>query len=193
MAGCKLIVEDQVGLAILEKLVQEFRPDLQPTIADGLEGIQFIRQRMRAYKAASRSIPHIFLVDLDETPCAAELLAKWKVKNSASNFRFRVAVREGEAWLLADRNAFASFFHVPLTLLPKNPEALPDPKSEVLKLGRRSRLRAIQEDLRPIGSARKGPNYNSTLVRFTQESWSPERASANSESLARAIQRLREM
>lgn len=191
MARCKLVVEDSVGQAILRRLLKEFRSDLYPPLVDGLEGNQFIRKNLPAFIAASRSLPHLVLVDLDDLSCAPELLARWQTKNSGSGFCLRVAVREGEAWLLSDREAFATYFQVGVAKVPRLPETLSDPKASVLALTRSSRTRAIREDMTPTGTASKGPGYNTRLVEFVEQHWSPHRASVNAPSLQRAIDRIK--
>jgi hypothetical protein len=107
-------------------------------------------------------------------------------------------VREIEAWLLADRERFASFFKVRLSDIPTVPEFLDDPKEAVIELSKRSRNRDIRLDMVPRpGSGRKiGPAYISRLIEFvsdTQRGWRPEHAARSSESLNRSLTRIREL
>ena len=106
---------------------------------------------------------------------------------------FRVAVREVEAWLLADREAFAAFVGAPLNKLPLNPDSLDDPKQTLLGFVRRYGRREIKADILPKPGSRSkiGLGYNQRLRRFVAELWEPERATACSDSLARAFARLR--
>lgn len=61
---------------------------------------------------------------------------------------FRIAVREVEAWLLADAEQAAGFLAVPLARIPAEPETLPDPKATLIALAGRSR--------KELCSARRG-------------------------------------
>jgi hypothetical protein len=109
--------------------------------------------------------------------------------------RFRVAVREVEAWLLADRASMALFLKVPLALIPRDPDGLDDPKLRLVDLARRSRQRDIRVDLVPReGSGRAvGPAYTSRLVEFAGKMWRPDAAAAHSDSLRRCRQRIAEL
>jgi hypothetical protein len=48
----------------------------------------------------------------------------------------RVAVREVESWVLADRRRIANFLSAPLNSIPMDPEQLDDPKMALLTLAR---------------------------------------------------------
>jgi hypothetical protein len=84
---------------------------------------------------------------------------------------FRVAVRETEAWLLADRERLARFLGISTSRIPLDPEAMDDPKSLMVDLARHSRRREIREDMIPrSGSGRNvGPAYVSRLIEFVAE------------------------
>ena len=108
---------------------------------------------------------------------------------------FRVAVRETEAWLLADRQGFAQFSGVPLHRIPENPEMLADPQMSLLNLVKKYGKRTVKADILPErgSAARVGLVYNQALCSFVQESWSPDRAAKVAGSLNRTRRRLREM
>jgi hypothetical protein len=110
-------------------------------------------------------------------------------------FLFRVAVREVEAWLMADREGFSRFSGIPVEKMPHVPEDLEDPKRDLLQLVRRYAHREIKANLLPErGSiARIGLGYNEILSRFVRDTWSIKNAVSNSESLSRACYRLREL
>jgi hypothetical protein len=110
---------------------------------------------------------------------------------------FRIAVREAEAWLMADRAAFADALGVSLVRIPDQPESLADPKLTIVNLARRSRKRAVQVGLVPEQGAgiSIGPEYAAWMIDFAQNQWDPSRAVASAEvpSLERtldAIERL---
>jgi len=117
------------------------------------------------------------------------------VPDPAPYLCFRVAVREVEAWLMADAATLASFLGVVRNRIPPNPEQLDDPKTETVNLARRSQRRAIRKDMVPrAGSGRSvGPAYASRLIEYVRTSWRPEAASEQSQSLRRAIACLRQM
>jgi hypothetical protein len=110
---------------------------------------------------------------------------------------FRVAVREIEAWLLADRERLAAFLGVKSARLPANPEEEPDPKRIIVELAQQSRRREIREDMAPRpGSGRQiGPAYSSRLIEFVSGSggWRPEVAARSSDSLRRCLSCLRKL
>jgi hypothetical protein len=109
---------------------------------------------------------------------------------------FRIAVRAIEAWLLADRERLATLLGVATNLLPGNPDEVGNPKTALVDLARRSRRRAIRDELVPrAGSGRAvGPLYTSRMIEFVEDTaagWRPEQAARQSDSLARCITRLR--
>ena len=107
------------------------------------------------------------------------------------NFIFRIAIKEVESWLLADREGFAEFTGVSIVNIPQNPDLENDPKQTLINIARRSRKREIREDIVPINdNAQIGPNYNDCLMKYVLKYWDISRASSQSESLRRAIQSL---
>jgi hypothetical protein len=102
---------------------------------------------------------------------------------------FRIAVREVEAWLLADRDNIARFLGVAVSRVPRNVETLENPKRELVDLVRGSRRREIREDMAPRpGSGREvGPAYASRLIEFAERLWAPQTASQQSDSLRRSL------
>jgi len=134
-------------------------------------------------------MPHIVLTDLDMGECAPTLLNEWLLVPAHHNLLFRVAVREVESWVLADRDRFAKFIGIRKTLVPVNADAIDDPKSCLINLTRKSRKRNLREDIVPIegSTAKQGPDYNGRLISFVEEFWNPYEAMHNSPSLERAI------
>ena len=105
-----------------------------------------------------------------------------------------VAVRAIEAWLMADRQSFASFLGVGVKRIPREPEQVADPKHAVVELARESSKRVIREGLVPseAGGRRIGPAYTDEVIQYVRQRWSPNRARAVSPSLARAFERCEE-
>jgi hypothetical protein len=133
------------------------------------------------------------LVDLDhDADCAPILRDSWLP--APSRFMcFRVAVREVEAWLLADRQRIARFLGVALAKVPHTPDLIDDPKGAMVNLARRSRRKEIREDMVPLpGSGRpEGPAYASRLIEFSSTLWRPGIAERQSDSLRRCRRGLR--
>ena len=154
-----------------------------------------LRRALPGYNAAAQGDPWLVLVDLDQDfDCAAALVTDW-LPAPSMYMRFRVVVREIEAWLLADRERFTSFFSVPASAVPDQPDQVPDPKSTLLAAVTRSRRKAIRADMLPRpGSGRQvGAAYTSRLIEFASESnegWRPEVAADRSPSLSSCLTRL---
>jgi hypothetical protein len=108
---------------------------------------------------------------------------------------YRIAVRELEAWLLADRDGFSRFFAVPFRLVPFAPDTIEDPSLEIVKLLRSSTSQQKRRAMIPAqGSAVAfGPLYEAELIEFGTDHWSLRRAIRGSDSLARAHSSLRQL
>ena len=191
MPGARVIsaaVEGVVDEAVVRKLALMSGAVLGPV--HGRQGKAFLRQRISGYNNAARHTPWIVLVDLDrDYDCAPPLCRAW-VPEPAPGLCFRIAVREVETWLLADMGSIARFLSVHTSRVPNAPDDLDDPKATMVNLARRSRRRAIREDMVPrSGSGRMiGPAYSSRLIEFVQNYWQPEVAAEQSDSLRRAIE-----
>ena len=161
----------------------------------GRMGKGHLRQKIASYNNAARHWPWIVLVDLDsEMNCAVQLREAW-LPEPAPLLCFRIAVREVEAWLMADPETLADYLDVPRGRVPDAPEGLDDPKGAMAALARRSRRRDIREDMAPReGSGRRmGPAYPARLIEYAANAWRPEVAARNAESLRRAVACLRRL
>jgi hypothetical protein len=162
----------------------------------GKQGKAAIHKQMRSYNAAARHTPWIVIVDLDsEADCAPELVSDW-LPISADLMHLRVAVHAVESWLLADAPRISKFLGIPLSHVPTNPDTLPDPKLTLINLARRSRSRALREDMapRPESGRSVGPAYVSRLIEFTTDTadgWRAMTAAQVSPSLRSCLHRLR--
>jgi hypothetical protein len=105
---------------------------------------------------------------------------------------FRIAVREVESWVLADHLAMRELVGKK-GVLPRQPDALPDPKQALLGLGKFA-PKSVRDDLIKTidGQLRQGVGYNARLVHWINTVWKPERAAEHSPSLAQARVRLQE-
>lgn len=107
-------------------------------------------------------------------------------------FQLRLAHSMTEAWLLADRRGFASFFGISESTIIRDPESLAHPKQEVLRLCSGSNKRDIRRGM-VASDGDTGPEYVAMLNRFAKAHWNVEAAVQSSDSLRRAVERIRAM
>ena len=165
----------------------------------GKSGKPHLRDRIDGYNRAARISPWIVLVDLDnEYECAPSLCAAW-LPAPSEHMILRVATRAVESWLLADRSGIAAFLSVTVSRVPRIVDDLDNPKKTVIDLARRSRSRAIREDMvpRPGSGASEGPAYTSRMSEFVGRQgrgrWQPSAAAQVSPSLSRCIRALADL
>jgi hypothetical protein len=180
-------VEGIVDEAVARRLV--IHAGAHPGTIYGKNGKSFLRRQINGYNSAARHFPWLVLVDLDrDWECAPPLRKEW-IPDPAPYLCFRIAVREIEAWLMADADTLAAFMSVARNRIAADPENLSDPKAEMVNLARHSRRREVREDMVPReGSGRLvGPAYTSRLVEYVEKRWRPETAARRANSLRRAI------
>lgn len=187
-----LVSEDELSESVLRRLLAHSGRPFNVTGCISARGFGNIKRGVPTYKSACKAVPHIVLTDLDNAPCPPALISSWGLANCPSELMFRVAVREIEAWLLADVDGMSAFLSVPATRFPTHPEAEPDPKQTLLNIARRSRQRRMRDEIVPPpgSSASQGPFYNQHFCRFVRDNWDVQRATLKAPSLARMIQRL---
>jgi hypothetical protein len=186
-------VEGIVDEAVVRKLIAH--ADATPGDVYGKQGKSFLRQRIAGYNNAAQRAPWLVLVDLDsEEDCAPPLRSAW-LPQPAPYLCLRVAVREVEAWLLADAERLAGFLNVARSRLPADPERLGDPKAAMIELARASRRRDIREDMvpRPESGRQVGPAYSSRLIEFASGDWRPDVAAGRADSLNRTMRCLKRL
>lgn len=155
-------------------------------------GNGYLKRTINGFNNAAKGTPFLVGTDLDEYECPAALINDWLTREKHNNLLIRVAVREAEAWVLADRHRFADFLGINVTNVPEDVESLANPKEALIQLVRKSKKKRLREDIcPPINSTRRvGPNYNARLGSFVSELWDPTDARLNSLSLDRTIARL---
>ena len=137
-------VEDAPSAAVLKKLVahqnqtSENQILLKPGFPIVRGGVSEIRKNAGSYlKMAAKGLYTLVFVDLDSVDCAPALLHDWFSFNTNSSIAlperliFRVAVREIESWIMADRSNLAGYLRIPIDNFPLAPDDLDDPKREV--------------------------------------------------------------
>jgi hypothetical protein len=189
------LVEGSIDAAIARNLIRV------GGAASGMERITRGKAKLVAdlpkYNSAARFQPWLAIRDLNgDAPCPP-LLVQNNLPDPSPLMCFRIAVREAESWLMADRDAFAAALGVNLALVPDDPEALRDPKQTVVNLARRSRKRNVRLGLVPEPGAgiSIGPEYAAWMIEFADQIWSPIRASNSGAvpSLTRAINCIRRL
>ncbi len=157
--------------ALLRRLLQE--AGHHPAANYGLNGKAGLLKKLDAYNAAARISPWVVLIDLNgdaDPPFVAQ-----HIPAPSQYMTFRVAVREAEAWLLADRITFARYLGVSQARLPVNPEVVVNPKEEVVNIARHSSRRAVREEIVPGPGAGRttGPGYVAQMIQFIIRHWEP--------------------
>ncbi len=193
MIPLNTVVEDDLGRAVLNRVFREFRSAIEPRSFVVAAGKSRIDNRLASYNRAARSLPHIVLRDLDhDSECAPELIPRLFPSGVSRYMLTCIAVREVEAWLLADRRNCARFLGVRMNDIPYNPEHLEDPKRMIIALARKSRSKDIRDAIppRPGSTAAKGRGYNGELGRFIMTMWDIGEAAENAPSFARLVRKL---
>ncbi len=189
-------VEGITDEAVLSRLIREAGASIGPIY--GRNGKKQLLDRANGYNHAGRISPWIVLIDLDhDADCAPTFLTS-RLPAPASYMHFRIAVKEVEAWLLADRERIANFLGVALSRIPRDPEVMDDPKRVIVDLARGSRRAEIRDDMvpRPEGGRAVGTAYSSRLIEFVSNpngGWRPDVAAQTSDSLRRCIECVRKI
>ena len=195
-----LAVEDELSEHLLRvSLAQSGRPFIVGVVY-GRQGNGYLKRMLPAFASACRGSTHLVMVDLDDRPCAPDLIEDWfdctiamYAARRHPNLIFRIAVREAESWVMADRDAFASFLGISLNHVPLRPDSLPDPKKALLDLVRKCRNRDLKNDIVPRPGEKRtiGPDYNGRLVEFVSSSWRASEAEKSSQSFGRTFAALK--
>jgi hypothetical protein len=184
-----VVVEGNLDEQVVRRLFRDYGFDVNKVY--GKEGKRTILGKMSNYNQASlrTPVPWVVLVDLDRDEECAPPFVKKHLKKPSPNIFFRVAVREIEAWLLADRERIADFMGVSKSLVPIRVEEEQDPKKTIIRLVDDSSKFDIKDDIlpRPGSKASEGKLYNSRMIEFANRHWRPEIAAKNSDSLRRFI------
>jgi hypothetical protein len=182
--------EDEPSEAVAVRLVGAAGCSVLNKLRRG--GFGYLKSNLRRFAELARTYPVVVLTDLDNRNCPVDLVAEWTQElRLPSNLHLRVAVREIEAWLLADREGFAAFLGVSERRIPYDVETVRDPKALVMQLAERARSDLRRDLLPPAGAiASQGLGYSSRLAEFAREHWNMEAARLRAPSLDRAMCRL---
>lgn len=186
-----IVVEDEVQLNIVKKLIKVSAPEVHIGRVLGMRGNSYIKNGINAFNEAAKIVPYVIITDLDSYRCPTLLINDWFYIKKSPNLLFNIAVKEAEAWLLADRKSFATFFGIAEATIGRNPEAITDPKRHIVTITKKSQNRAIREGLLPQGTAKVGKLYNTILGEYISSSWNIFNAAQNSKSLSRLISKIK--
>jgi hypothetical protein len=185
-----IAAEDSVTLAIARKVVATVAGEGEIiTVCPG--GRSKLKARIPSLvRSCYGGLKVVVCADLDMDPCLVRTRELWLPNGVPQNMALAFAVREADAWLLADPGI--GRFLSSSVPVPVDPEVIQDPKAALLNMARNSRSRAIREAMiHPNGSlTRVGPGYNATLINFISSGWDIEESLRRSASFRRFRERV---
>ena len=185
MTQVRVAAEGRLDFAVATRLLSDV--GLLAVPARLPRGPPYLLRKLAGYAQAAKYEQWLVLLDLDQEQCAPTLLKTWLTAPS-TDLTVRVAVREIESWLLADRG-LAEHLRVPASALPEAPDLVSAPKRLLVEIVRaHCRTKNVCNAVLPgLGSTSVGPNYNNFLDAFVHGRWDPEAAGERSDSLQRAL------
>ncbi|VVD89531.1 hypothetical protein PCA20602_01548 [Pandoraea capi] len=151
------------------------------------------RQKIPAMNNVAENVmPVLMVADADQAACVVEQRDLWLPRHPSERLAMRLAVREAEAWVLADHVGLSHFANVSKDVFPAQPEDEIDPKQTLLGIIKRCKRRELRDEMLPMKGATSpvGLGYNIHMSDFVRTCWSAERAARRAPSLARAIPRV---
>jgi hypothetical protein len=200
-----IVGEDDVTLAVIKRVLAHCSADYEIIQNFPARGGQ-IKSKIIEFNKISETYPVVLLIDLDNDDCAP-LLIKKLIKDKNENFIFNIAVDEADAWLMADREGFASYFRIKMEDMPSARQTKQGGKKAVTEMSfrykssmyltheliQKSKNTEYVQQLTPKKNAAKGPEYNSCMLPFIQDAWNIDNARQNSDSLNRMVLRLEKL
>jgi len=197
-----IVGEDPVTYAIIKKVLFYCSADFEIIAELPARGGQ-VKSKIAEFNKLSETYPVVLLIDLDNNDCAPQLMQQL-VKDKNKNFIFNIAVDEAEAWLMADREGFASYFKIKVSDMPSAHQTKQGGRKMLTEmyfaykssmylthvLIKKSKKSEYIQQLSPKKGAAKGPEYNSCILPFIQNAWNIDNARKNSDSLNRMIIRI---
>jgi hypothetical protein len=185
-----IAVEGYTDEVVVRKLMTEAGEVFRINACYGKQGKDYLLQNLPRFHHAAQAMPYFVLLDLDDKDECAPILMKKFPNVESGKLIIRIAVREMEAWLLADRENMAQFLGVPVNKIPFRPDDVLNPKQLIVNLARKSKkTRTIIQDMVPsAGSTSKvGKNYTGKIIEFIANHWDVKNAAQHSTSLQKAI------
>jgi hypothetical protein len=193
MSTIVVVGEDALCCALGERMVQGCLPEWQLAFAPiNKLGVTKLKVDLPRYTEQAAYVQTVLCIADTDGACPVDLRADWLPRSVPARLLLRFAVKEADSWVLADRAEFARHFGVPLTQVPRDVDALPDPKRALLTLAARSKKRLVREEVvSPFDASKPGTGYNEHLCHFVRTAWRIAAAAESSESLRRAAHALR--
>jgi len=186
----QLAVEDELSEVVLRAILRRSDRgyDVRRCFRPG--GFGYLKKTINGFNNAAKGIPFIVLTDLNAAECAPALMKNWLRAPRHDNLMFRVAVKEVESWLIADRSALARFLGIKQEIVPETPDELKDAKQTLIELARRCPNAKLRNAIVPRrgSTAKIGSDYNATLGRFVESRWDIKAAMEASPSLRRTFE-----
>lgn len=189
-----LAYEDILSGFVLTKILEHVSNKTNKTYVIGYKyfknGNGYLKRNINAFNNAAKAGPFIVLTDLDTWQCPFALVTEWLSKEKHhTNFIFRVAVTEVEAWLLADAENLSKYFGISETWSQLKIESIADPKAFLINLAKKSSYRVIRDSIVPAvdSTAKVGKDYNGTLGEFVLKYWDIDQACNKSKSLHKLV------
>ncbi len=188
-------VEDAPSQAVLSKIIDyvnsgrnnHFHLNTPPVITNGAGNLK--KKAVRFFVA--ERVCSIFVTDLDNAASPAALCNDWFhlpcLGLLPQAMIFRVACREIESWIIADKTGFADFLEISEANLPDEPDQLNDPKRYLFGLIKSKCRKKKFRDMLPQKGQTVGIEYNPMLTDFIRNIWDIETAMSRSPSLMRAV------
>lgn len=142
-----VVVEGPSDLVVLSKVLGSQGAFV--SAAHGMRGKGWIDTHIKRYNAAAHYGLWLVLRDLNSDASCAPTLCASLLPNPAPLMSLRIAVRELEAWILADTVGLGKYLGIPRNTIPGPPDDLQDPKTTLVSLARTSRHRRIRVDMVP--------------------------------------------
>jgi len=200
---CYSYVEDIISKEVIKKLVEERNDTIRTHVIKFHPGFPAVQRGCGGIKSKLNSFLEmaklgqwvLILTDLDQRKCVLELIQEWffpnfKIGDLPKEVIFRVAVREVESWVMADRKAYAHFMGIAIKNFSDIPDELEDPKQYLFSIIQKKGKKKWHKEMLPRNTAHIGPMYNEKICEFVKNKWSPKRAACASPSLQRAINAL---
>ncbi|MGB0876606.1 MAG: hypothetical protein ACPGXI_06030 [Mycobacterium sp.] len=184
------VVEGQSDTGVADALIRAANREVGRIIVKG--GKSKLDPLIVNFHAASAQGTWLVIRDSDaECPLILHARLTAGIINTHRSFLLRIAHPMAEGWLLADTAGFAGYFGVKLAQVPRDPESLTNAKDTVLRLCSSSRSRDIRRDM--VVGSKTGPLYVHHVNEFAAKHWNVETAAQNSDSLRRALGRIRQL
>ena len=182
------VYEDLLTASVIKRLVNEFNNKITITQEINAHGFGKIKRDILKYNNAAKNKPFLIITDLDKKECAISLIDDWfSNTKKESELIFRVAVKEIDAWILADKKGIAKALNISSDIIPSEPEKIDNPKELLMQLAKKSKCRKIREEFPPKDFfAHQGPLYNILLTDFVNNEWNLNEAKLHSRSLEKA-------